>query len=366
MQSSNVETILNCIFSSLEGSGVVADKRSHSFYIISGRNGPRWIVPVNAKLGKQVLAQWRPYGVVSQLGWFVLRQLYSFGVASLIPVFKPVSIGPRAALQFPGSDMELQPVIYIGTPGTQQKAIATLVEAGSCKAVAVLKTALEEGARNSLMREANMLEVLEQLGVDNIPKLIAIDEGNRRTWQTVLAGCLSDRQLTERHIGWLLRLPKSNKVTTFDKQKVILTELAKQAGTGLSAEQLKNLNKGIEKLEGTKEIPLLLVHGDFTPWNIKQQPNGRLAVIDWEDADLEGLPLWDLCHFYFMQAYLFSEESQPNKLLVEQYLSGLRIDQADKLNLVRLYLFGTILREGFNRSSEYQEFLMKQISRVSF
>ncbi len=56
-------------------------------------------------------------------------------------------------------------------------------------------------------------------------------------------------------------------------------------------------------------------HGDFAPWNLKIQNTGILIAIDWEDAQRNGLPLQDLIHFIFIQAYLFNEKSLFNRLL---------------------------------------------------
>lgn len=42
-------------------------------------------------------------------------------------------------------------------------------------------------------------------------------------------------------------------------------------------------------------------HGDPGPWNMLVTPAGRVALIDWEAAGPDGMPLWDL--FYFLRAY---------------------------------------------------------------
>ena len=368
-QSNKAEIILHHVFSSIDKSGLEAKKRTERFYVISGHNSPRWIVPINPKQGKEVLAYWRPYGVVSQIAWFVLQRLYSLGMVSIMHGIEPLSIQSNVVLQLPGSDITVSPVVYVGTPGPQQKAVVTLVDQSNGKALAVMKVALEAGARKSLNRESDMLKSLDQLGMKSIPKLLATDEANGRTWQTVVSGRLSSRKLTDSHISWLLSLPKTKKTTTLDKQKRILFALVDDDSSGLSSEQLTILKKAIERIKGNNEIPLVLVHGDFAPWNIKQQPNAQLAVIDWEDAELEGLPLWDLCHFYFMQAYLFGESEQLETFisssLINSYLRSFKIAEVDMMNFVLLYLLETVLKKDSNTSNEYQEYLIKQILRLA-
>jgi aminoglycoside phosphotransferase len=48
-------------------------------------------------------------------------------------------------------------------------------------------------------------------------------------------------------------------------------------------------------------LPSGLLHGDFAPWNLIEDGE-RLGVIDWEHAQLGGLPFWDLWHFAVLTA----------------------------------------------------------------
>lgn len=49
------------------------------------------------------------------------------------------------------------------------------------------------------------------------------------------------------------------------------------------------------------QIPLVFQHGDPGTWNIFVTRAGRVAFLDWESAEPQGMPLWDL--FYFMRSY---------------------------------------------------------------
>jgi hypothetical protein len=44
-------------------------------------------------------------------------------------------------------------------------------------------------------------------------------------------------------------------------------------------------------------LPLLCEHRDFGPWNVIMTANGKLAVLDWESSELQGLPALDLIFF---------------------------------------------------------------------
>jgi len=48
-------------------------------------------------------------------------------------------------------------------------------------------------------------------------------------------------------------------------------------------------------------IPLVFQHGDPGTWNIWVTPSERVAFLDWEAAEPQGMPLWDL--FYFVRTY---------------------------------------------------------------
>jgi hypothetical protein len=48
-------------------------------------------------------------------------------------------------------------------------------------------------------------------------------------------------------------------------------------------------------------IPLVFQHGDPGVWNIVVSDDDRVTFLDWETAEPEGVPLWDL--FYFMRTF---------------------------------------------------------------
>ncbi len=48
-------------------------------------------------------------------------------------------------------------------------------------------------------------------------------------------------------------------------------------------------------------FPLVFQHGDPGTWNVMATPTGRVAFLDWEAAEPQGMPLWDL--FYFLRSY---------------------------------------------------------------
>jgi hypothetical protein len=64
-----------------------------------------------------------------------------------------------------------------------------------------------------------------------------------------------------------------------------------QETKGFLAEQVEAIADGGDGLR------LVFQHGDPGPWNLLLTPEGQPVLLDWEAADPDGLPLWDLFHF---------------------------------------------------------------------
>jgi hypothetical protein len=52
-----------------------------------------------------------------------------------------------------------------------------------------------------------------------------------------------------------------------------------------------------ELLESLGPLPVVAEQRDFSPWNVLMGPRGELIVLDWESAELDGLPVLDLIYF---------------------------------------------------------------------
>jgi len=69
-------------------------------------------------------------------------------------------------------------------------------------------------------------------------------------------------------------------------------------------------------------LPSVCEHRDYSPWNVFVAADGQLAVLDWESAELHGLPVLDL--IYFLTYLAFSLDNAPKSGRIEaSYRAGL-------------------------------------------
>jgi hypothetical protein len=50
--------------------------------------------------------------------------------------------------------------------------------------------------------------------------------------------------------------------------------------------------------------PVVVQHGDFTPWNLRQSPGGAIKAFDWEYGTLEGFPYLDFAYYALQTSFL--------------------------------------------------------------
>lgn len=86
----------------------------------------------------------------------------------------------------------------------------------------------------------------------------------------------------------------------------------------LSVESWRKVVGGLDDNEASEVRSLRLTpslrHGDFAPWNILESEESDPVVIDWEFAELNGVPGWDLVHFVLMSSHLVARVSRESTL----------------------------------------------------
>ncbi|MGH3037150.1 MAG: aminoglycoside phosphotransferase family protein, partial [Gaiellaceae bacterium] len=76
--------------------------------------------------------------------------------------------------------------------------------------------------------------------------------------------------------------------------------------------------------DGETGLPVVFQHGDPGPWNLLVTASGEPAFLDWEAAEVEGMPLCDLFHFvrsYGVRVSRAAGTSDPMRSFDEQLLA---------------------------------------------
>lgn len=170
-----------------------------------------------------------------------------------------------------------------------------VVKAGKGPAIAKLLEN-EAGWLKRLGQNRNlMMHVPRLLGYDQNPSGISF------LAQEVLEGEMSF-ELGQPHFAYLNVL----QATSHQSRRYSESQFARTIASRLDdvesllptewAIRLRKASYAVERLFGDSNMPYVIGHNDFTPWNVRLAA-GRAYVFDWEYGEPESLPLLDPLHF---------------------------------------------------------------------
>lgn len=82
---------------------------------------------------------------------------------------------------------------------------------------------------------------------------------------------------------------------------------------------------GLMDRVGDYEVKLPIGHGDFTPWNIIIDERDEMFILDWEYAETEFVPGWDIFHYIVQKQTLVDGKSSGEVLeLCREWISSER------------------------------------------
>jgi phosphotransferase family enzyme len=198
-----------------------------------------------------------------------------------------------------------------------QKVLVVLVPPGSSGPTGTVKITRASEHSPRLENEARALQTLAGLDIANgrIPtpwfsgdhagRAIVgeafVDGAPFRTRARWDPGCphLADA------VGWLTDLAVATRrdVPATAVREALLDLLARYAGIhGPAAAEVDQLRAIFDRVGDIEEpFPSVFQHGDPGIWNLLVDRGDRTVFLDWEAAEADGLPLWDL--FYFFRSY---------------------------------------------------------------
>jgi aminoglycoside phosphotransferase (APT) family kinase protein len=196
--------------------------------------------------------------------------------------------------------------------------IFLLLPEGETEPALVAKVPRHRGQCSSTLGEAEQLRLIQArrpTGFDSVPRLVACAAMDGRTilLETAMRGRAMDRATVRRNasrcceavLEWLIDVqtatrmgpePGGNDLGRLIERDLLDVQAAIPAEAGL-LEKTRALVAPLSRAS----VPRVLEHGDLSHPNLLLGPEGRLGVIDWELADLHGLPATDL---YFFLTYV--------------------------------------------------------------
>lgn len=321
---------------------------------------PRWLVPERCRKANVVLRDWTPHRKSSKILWLTIRAANSAGVLQLLPGIgrqKVESIEQVDWKQYGWESSDHpQPIVYVGTPGPQQKAVIHLIDAASGECTQIVKIPLGPGGHAAILHEAAVLAEVESATYPFAPRLISLDRARAVSVQTYVAGKTVRTGRVETFLPLLLSLRLDTEVTTIAEQ------CADYQGAyhGQPVSDSENLLRAaIGYLQDETPLPAFRVHGDFAPWNIRKLTDGSCRLIDWEDATLRGLPLQDALHYLHIQDFVFGRHARSHTRELASLAATLGVPSHLVPTLEIAYLVRQHLRRVKQRQQQHAAFLLK-------
>lgn len=210
--------------------------------------------------------------------------------------------------------------LWAGGQYSSRKLLFFLFEGDDPSPRYLVKMVRDAAFNARLENEARALTLLQALTFSRdypLPQVVFAGHagGLALVGQTVIEGAPFLRRTTQRAdsslaraaIEWLTALGAATadprRTTPAAAAGVLETLFARfQAIYHLPAAERDFLAGQIARLgEAAGDFPLVFQHGDPGPWNMLATPDGRVALLDWESAEPQGVPLWDL--LYFLRSY---------------------------------------------------------------
>jgi hypothetical protein len=210
-------------------------------------------------------------------------------------------------------------VLLTGGPGSTNKVVGLLFAEPSPTPRLVIKMARTEQATDALRQEARALDAIGRRhagGVPGVPHLLfsGVYAGRWMLGQSVVSGrplytrltTATYRELALQTTDWLIALASHREVRAPDGawRRVVESRLDE-----FEACFVKTVDRGLLRatrrcLAHLGELSLVPEQRDLWTGNLLLDDDGQLGVVDWEDAQPQGLPAVDLVYFLTDLAFM--------------------------------------------------------------
>jgi hypothetical protein len=316
-------------------------------YAIAQGEEPRWIIIGSPSRAMPVLRSWAPWRAKSRMQWSAVRLAAATNLLPILPgVSKDaVSIDTEywtaKLAEFP---REWSAVLHVGTRSHTRKVILFLIDSGT-RVVCAAKIPLAPQAAAAIENEGDMLDRLSRF--EYLPRVLFRDRRRGMVAQSWLEGKPVSREFTEAHLELLSSLAcPATSMRVCDTRPKLECELE---ASDLPFDR-SVLARAVEMLDCDAPLLRFIEHRDFAAWNLKWIRSGTLGLLDWEWAEVEGLPWQDACrYFYLDDAHFHGKghvwEALTSNQLLKRYRRQFEIPDRALAALTMRYLVRELLME---------------------
>lgn len=271
------------------------------YLVIKKQGFIKWVLPNETRMCRHLFRFWKPNGKFSRVLWFLLSLVNRMLALNFIPAITKIYLSfPKSCdWLYNGWDEEIEPVpfIHVGTAGPTQKVVVLLYSSVQQRFVRAIKIPVKEMSYRSILNEFFALERLRVNELVISPTPIYLNREKCISAQEIPKGFSINNDANYDPIEILSRLKiAKNSTTLFVKLEELKGRLSKL--NKLDERVYDDFYPEFEGFEQDYNLPVVLTHGDFKPWNILQHADGRILIIDWEFSESEQIPGMDLIHFY--------------------------------------------------------------------
>jgi len=243
----------------------------------------------------------------------------------------------------------LSTLLVTGGPRSVSKVVLLAFGEPNPTPLVAVKAPRVDAAAAGVRREAAALSRLTGPGSDavpGVPRLLFCHdvEGVPLVGETALTGRPLETLLTRRTLAgwsakvtdWLASVGRNGAIRpgAHWRETVvepILADFAQAFGNVVDAGLLREAEGIVRRIGDLPQVP---EQRDFGPWNLLATPGGELAVLDWESAEVDGLPALDLL-YYLAYASFFADASRNRESRIQSYRRHL--DPSTSTGAIRNY-----------------------------
>ena len=223
---------------------------------------------------------------------------------------------PRWNLGPPPS--RLSTLLVTGGPRSVSKVVLIAFAEPSAVPLVVLKAPRVPEAGAGVRREAEALAeiaIRRPGGAPGVPRVLTRRDiaGVPLVCETAIVGRPLEAVLTRRNLAhwagavtdWLaaLALRQPSRPPIHWREAIVEPALTRFAADFRGVVDPGLLRDGETLVRGIGGLPAVPEQRDFGPWNVLVTPEGGIAVLDWESAEVDGLPALDLLYFLAYAAF---------------------------------------------------------------